>query len=99
MNDSIEEQIAKILESAPTVEDHLAPHRAQIAKLKSELAEAKTNPQRRAIRRKLNMTIRYVKQFAGANKRKRPSAGQLERQKAAEKKLDWCFRKACKNRS
>jgi hypothetical protein len=99
MSDSIEEQIAKILESASTVEDHLAPHRAQIAKLESELAEAKTNPQRRAIRRKLNMTIGYVKQVAGANKRKRPSARQIRRQKAGEKKLDWCVRKARKNRS
>jgi hypothetical protein len=53
----IEEQISTILESAPTIEDHLLPHHAQIAKLKRELDEAKTNPKRQAIRRKLKRTL------------------------------------------
>jgi hypothetical protein len=47
MGDSIEEQISTIL----------LPHHAQIAKLKRELDEAKTNPKRQAIRRKLKRTL------------------------------------------
>ncbi len=53
MSDSIEEQIAKILASAPSVEDYLAPLRQQIVKLELDHAAAKTNKRRRTISNQL----------------------------------------------
>jgi len=60
MGDSIEEQVAAILARAPSVEDHVAPFLGQIAELQKQLAKAKTNPKRQAIRRELNKLRRYV---------------------------------------
>ena len=42
MSDAIEDQIAKIFKDAPTVEEHLVPFRAEAARLKGQLAEAKS---------------------------------------------------------
>jgi hypothetical protein len=72
MSNSIEEQIASILESAPTVEDYLAPRRARIAELRKQLAEAKTRPKRQAIRRELNQHLRYVSQVTAGKRRQKP---------------------------
>jgi hypothetical protein len=99
MSNSIEEQIASILESAPTVEDYLAPRRARIAELRKQLAEAKTRPKRQAIRRELNHHLRYVSQVtAGKRRQKPPSRRGLRIQKATKKKLIWLARKADKDR-
>ena len=94
MGDSIEEQVAAILARAPSVEDHVAPFLGQIAELQKQLAKAKTNPKRQAIRRELNKLRRYVSHVTAQNRpRKQPSMRQLTRQKAAGKKLVWLARK------
>ena len=98
MDASIEEQIARILKDAPTAEDYLAPIRLQVAVLQKQLAEAKTNPKRRAISRQLKKHLRYLSGADNRDRQKRPSARQIRREKAEEKKLAWLVRKAGKNR-
>jgi hypothetical protein len=95
MGDSIKEQIAAILASAPSMEDHVAPFLGQIAELQKQLAKAKTNPKRQAIRRELNKLRRYVSHVTAQKRPRRqpPSKRQLRRQKAAGKKLAWRARK------
>jgi hypothetical protein len=66
MRDNIEEQIARIMADAPSVEDQLAPYREQIAILEKQLATAKTNRKRKAIHRELDKVQRHVSQFGGA---------------------------------
>ena len=99
MGNSIEEQIKRILEQAPTIEDYLTPIRDQIALLEKQLAEAKTKPKRQAIKRELNKHLRYVSQAGSRNRQRRPSARQIRRQRAEEKKLACLVRKGDKNRS
>ena len=98
MDASIEEQIATILKHAPTAEDYLAPIRAEVAILQKQLAEAKTNPERRAISRKLKKHLQYLSHADNRDRQKRPSARQIRREKAEEKKLAWLVRKTGKNR-
>jgi len=100
MTDNIEEQIRRVVANAPTLNDHLAPFRSDIADLQAQLAKAKTNPQRQAIKRKLNKLLRYVSQATAGNKRKKkPSPRKLAIERGAEKKIRWLTRKPDKNRS
>ena len=97
MNDNIEEQIAKIMADAPTIEDHLAPHRQQILELEKQLSATSglTNRKRQAIHRKLNRHRRYVSQFTDGRKATAAaSPGDIKKEKAAKKKLQWLARNA-----
>jgi hypothetical protein len=99
MASSIEEQFKAILQRAPAIGEYLNRSRARIAVLEAQLAAAKTTPKRKAIKRELNNHLRYVSQASYGNRQKRPSAHQLKKQKATEKKLRWLAGKADKNRS
>jgi len=99
MSGSIEEQIAKILADAPTMEDHVAPFQEQISQLEKQFLAAKTNPKRKAILRELKKCRRYVSQCLSGKKSKRRQSQRQERQeKATERKLRWLARRLGKNR-
>jgi len=102
MSDNIEEQIAKIMADAPTIEDHLAPYRQRIAALESQLSARSglTNPKRKAIHRELNRHRQYVSQFIGGRKATAAaSPREVKKEKATRKKLRWLGRKADQTRS
>jgi len=96
MNDNIEEQIAKIMADAPTIEDHLAPYRQQILELEKQLSATSglTNRKRQAIHRELNRHQHYVSQFTDGRKATAAASPRdIKKEKATAKKLQWLARK------
>jgi hypothetical protein len=86
MRDNIEEQIARIMADAPSVDDHLAPYREQIGILEKQWAAAKTNRKRQAISEELNKLRKHISQFGGGTKHiTAASPCETKKKKATEK--------------